>query len=137
MTVHPAITKLLSIGSEPLSSLVGADEAVQHVRRDPETGQFDAVSASLGGWASDLLADYDFRTCYPLAHAWQVTNTPLPPGVRLLPKMPFVCGGKYEVDNLYALNDVKGMQFRASMANQIRNLPDGAQIVLEVSPPIS
>src|SRR5207244_2392703 len=65
---------------------------------DPETGQIEVMSSSLGAWAHELLADYEFQTGYPLAHAWQVKNSPLPTGVRLLPKLPFVCGGKYEVD---------------------------------------
>ncbi|MGD9644213.1 MAG: hypothetical protein AB7U73_00785 [Pirellulales bacterium] len=40
-----------------------------------------------------------------------------------------VCvGGDYVLENLYALDDVKGMRFRASIANQIRDLPDGTKI---------
>jgi hypothetical protein len=51
--------------------------------------------------------------------------------MRLLPKTPFVCGGKYQLDNLYSVEEVKGMQFRASIANQIRDLPDGSDVVLK------
>lgn len=96
---------------------------------EPETGLFEAVADSLEAWARDVLAEPDFRTGYPLAHAWQVENGPLPQGVRLLPKMPFLCGGKYELENLYTLSDVEGMLFRASIAKQIRDLPDGSKIV--------
>lgn len=105
---------------------------------DPETGLFETMSSSLGGWANDVMADYHFRTGFRLAHEWQRRNAPLLPGMRLLPKMPFVCGGKYDVDNLYSLVDVNGMLFRASIANQIRNLPDGAEIVLGIdTPPVT
>ena len=99
---------------------------------DPETGAFEALRSSLGEWANDLMGDYEYRTGYPLAHTWQVENTPLRQGVRLLPKIPFVCGGKYEIKNLYPVDDLDGMRFRAAIANQIRNLPDGAQIVFDV-----
>lgn len=99
---------------------------------DPETGALEAKYDTLDAWASDLVADYKFRTGYPLAHTWQIQNAPLQPGTRLLPKVPFVCGGKYDVDNLYAIDDAQGMLFRASLANQIRDLPDGAQIVLDI-----
>jgi hypothetical protein len=98
---------------------------------DPETGLFDTVGSSLGEWANSLMADYEFRTGYPLAHEWQTKNGTLSPGMRLLPKMPFVCGGKYQVENLYSHSDVKGMLYRATIANQIRDLPDGAEIVLK------
>jgi len=98
---------------------------------DPETALFEAMSPSLDVWANEVMASYQFRTGFPLAHAWQIENTPLLPGMRLVPKIPFVCGGKYEVENLYSLADVEGMLFRASVANQIRNLPDGAEIVFK------
>jgi hypothetical protein len=104
---------------------------------DPETGLFERMSASISAWAEDLLSDYEFRSGYPLAHTWQVQNAPLTNGIRLLPKIPFVCGGKYEVENIFPLDEVKGMLFRASIANQIRNLPDGSQIVFDVSPPMT
>lgn len=101
---------------------------------DPETAAFEAMSSSLGEWASDVMADYQFRTGFPLAHAWQIKNSPLLPGNRLLPKIPFVCGGKYDVENLYSITDVKGMLFRASLANQVRGLPDGAKIIFKTEP---
>ncbi|MEZ6073144.1 MAG: hypothetical protein R3C10_23470 [Pirellulales bacterium] len=100
---------------------------------DPETGVFEEMSSSLGAWANDVMSDYEFRTGYPLAHEWQIGKAPLPLGMRLLPKTPFVCGGKYEVENLYSVADVKGMLFRASIANQIRDLPDGAEIVFKTT----
>lgn len=100
---------------------------------DPETGQSKAVSPSVEAWAEMVLSDYAFQTGFPIAHAWQLTNGPLKPGERLLPKVPFVCGGKYEVENLYLLDEVSGMTLRASLANQVYNLPDGAQIRLTIN----
>ena len=79
---------------------------------DPETGALEVSHSSLGEWAKDLLDGYEFRTGYPLAHSWQAENTPLQPGMRLLPKIPFVFGGKYEIENLYPVDDLKGMLFR-------------------------
>jgi hypothetical protein len=96
---------------------------------DPETGILEEMSSSLGEWATNVIADYQFRTGYALAHEWQIRNIPLMAGTRLLPKVPFICGGKYDVENLYPVADVEGMLFRASIANQIRELPDGTEIV--------
>ncbi len=101
---------------------------------DPETGLFDVISDSLSTWANDVMANFEIRTGYPLVHNWQTEHGPLPAGMRLLPKIPFVCGGKYEVENLYAAVDLKGMIFRASIANQIRDLPDGTKIVFKIMP---
>lgn len=99
---------------------------------DPETGLFETLGNSLDVWARIVTEDFDYRTGYPLAHAWQTQNHPLGHGTRLLPKLPFVLGGKYELNNLYVNNDVDGMVFRASVANQIRDVPDGGHIVLEI-----
>ena len=98
---------------------------------DPENGLFEAMNSSLAEWANNLISDYNFWTGYPLAHAWQMKKGILPKGMRLIPKTPFIFGGKYEVENLYSISDVKGMLFRESIANQIRDLPDGAEIVLK------
>lgn len=108
------------------------------VRRDgihsfePEAGQFEPIASSLEGWAQAILADYGVLTGASLAHEWQTTHGQLPAGARLLPKKPFIVGGEFAVDNLYKLDAVEGMRFRASLAVQVRDLPDGAQIQFEV-----
>jgi hypothetical protein len=99
---------------------------------NPETAIFEPMSSSLVSWAGELMSDYAFHTGFPLAHAWQDRNGSLSPGDRLLPATPFVCGGKFEVENLNAVDDVQGMSFRALLANNIRELPNGAEIVIKV-----
>jgi hypothetical protein len=99
---------------------------------NPETGEAQALASSLDGWARCLAEDYETLTGYPLAHAWQTRHGALAPGNRLVPKIPFVLGGEYNVANLHALDSAKSMLFRASIAVQIRDLPDGAQVQLQV-----
>lgn len=36
------------------------------------------------------------------------------------------------LDNLYLADAVEGMRFRADIASQIKELPDGAQIILNI-----
>jgi len=98
---------------------------------DPETSVLDHLCDSISDWARIVIDEPNLRTGYPLAHAWQIARGPLRPGERLLPKTPFVLGGKFEVENLYCSKDIKGMLFRASVANQIRDLPDGTQVTLK------
>jgi hypothetical protein len=99
---------------------------------DPETGETETVCSKIEDWAGLILADYEFRTGFPLAHSWQEQHGALPVGSRLLPKIPFVCGGQFAVKNLYLLDSTRGMKLRASLAQQIVNLPDGAKINFEV-----
>jgi hypothetical protein len=97
---------------------------------DPETGSFERIAESLEDWAGVILKDYELWTGYSLAHSWQTSQGTIPAGRRLVPMVPFVLGGQYEVSNLRATESLKGMRYRASIAVQIRNLPDGASVKL-------
>ena len=99
---------------------------------DPETGHIDKLATNFEGWADVILSNYRFLTGYPLAHEWQRANGKIASGVRLVPKRPFVAGGEFSLQNLYPLDAVAAMRLRASIAVQIRDLPDGAAIRLNV-----
>ena len=98
---------------------------------DAETGSKEWVANSLEGWAHSVLDNYNELTGFPLAHEWQKLYGPLPAGLRLVPKTPFVLGGDFSVSNLYALDAVKGMRLRGNIAVQLRDLPDGTEVTLE------
>lgn len=99
---------------------------------DPETGELASLAADLDDWAATVLKEYEVLTGYPLGHAWQEEHGALPEGQRLVPKVPFVLGGEFSVDNLHALDAVQGMKLRGSIASQIRDLPDGTEVVFSV-----
>ena len=106
----------------------------QIVSFDPESGEIEVIAQSIEEWASKLLLNYDLLTGFSAAHSWQLTHGPIPEGKRLLPKRPFILGGAYEESNLFAIDAVKGMQYRGELWQQIRDLPDGAQIRLKALP---
>jgi len=99
---------------------------------DPETGNSEEVSETLKDWARIVVDDCAYYTGYPVAHEWQVKNGALRPGTRLMPKIPFVCGGEFAVSNLALIEEREGMAFRASLARQIKDLPDGATINFKI-----
>ena len=99
---------------------------------DPETGETEFLARSLDEWCEIILDDYEVLTGAELAHQWQKENQQLLPSQRLLPKVPFVCGGAFETANLYAIDAAKGMEYRASIAKQIKDLPDGVSIKFKV-----
>jgi hypothetical protein len=101
---------------------------------DAETGKTRFVADSVENWARVVLADYEFETAYPLAKAWQAQEGPLPPTKRLAPKIPFVLGGEYAVRNFWVTDAVEGMRAKADVALQIKDLPDGARVKLNVGP---
>lgn len=99
---------------------------------DPETGELNYLTDSIEGWIEAIVNDYEILTGYPLAHQWQEQNGPIPARRRLLPKVPFVLGGEFKIENLYLVDAIEGMKFRADIANQIKNLPEGAEIKFNI-----
>ena len=99
---------------------------------DPETGNSEPCASTLEDWARTVLSEYACLTGYPIAHQWQKHNGPLHPGTRLVPKIPFVCGGEFSVSNLAAMEEAEAMAFRADLARQIRDLPDGAKVRFKI-----
>lgn len=101
---------------------------------DPETGDRKIIGTSLASWAKDLLSDFNVMTGYPIAHAWQLQYGVLPAGKRLIPKIPFVFGGEFNLSNLTLMDAIEGMEFRASLARQIHDLPDESRVRFVVGP---
>lgn len=99
---------------------------------DPETGESEWMAGSIEAWARLVLEDFEFLTGHSMAHEWQVAHGPLPEGHRLRPNLPFVLGGNFDVANLSAVDAAVGMRQRAGLAVQIRDLPDGTKVELEV-----
>lgn len=97
---------------------------------DPETGDAGRMCGSMEEWAKAILSDYDLWTGHALAREWQLRHGGLPNGMRLVPIVPFVMGGAFEISNLHLLDAVVGQRMRGEIAAQIRGLPDGAQVRL-------
>lgn len=99
---------------------------------DAETGEFKVTSQDFEDWAKRILEDNGLLTGYPLIHQWQERHGPIPIGTRLMPKWPFVLGGPYTLENLYALQSVSIMKSRGNLACQTKDLPDGTQIKFRI-----
>lgn len=100
---------------------------------DPETGGFDKLANNINEWCQMILSDYRVLTGYSLAHDWQVTNGEISQGYRLAPKIPFVAGGLFELDNLYLGKSFELLKARANIAIQIRDVPEGGSINLTLN----
>jgi hypothetical protein len=100
---------------------------------DPETGEAELFADDLSDWSARILADYRVLTGYPLGHVWQERHGALPRGRRLVPKIPFILGGAFEVENLYSAEPAEAIKFRGSVARQIHDLPDGTRVRLRTA----
>jgi hypothetical protein len=99
---------------------------------DPDDASIARSARDLEDWAGLALLDYSNMFGWRLAHDWQETFGPLAYGERLAPKVPFVLGGDFSIDNLYKGNALNLLGARANIANQILSLPDGAEIAIKI-----
>lgn len=95
---------------------------------DPETGESHKIADNLDAWAGEVLADRDYLTGHGLAHQWQKAHGRLPEGSRLIPKIPFVLQGEFDVSNLVAKSELEAITIRAQLASQLVGLKDGETI---------
>ncbi|MDQ1317853.1 MAG: hypothetical protein QG641_1161 [Candidatus Poribacteria bacterium] len=99
---------------------------------DIESAGIEIVSSDFAGWIKYIAEDIDYTTGRSLAQRWAKIHGSIPFGSRLCSKKPFILGGEYEVDNLYALSWEQNLLFKADIARQIKGLPDGTEIKFEV-----
>ncbi len=102
------------------------------VRWDPETGETESKGLSEGGWIAAMEDDPSVDAPVWLLQAWELANGALPLTQHLAPKVPFVLGGEFELGNMYAADAGSDLAWRAQLAQQIRDLPDGAEVTLHV-----
>jgi hypothetical protein len=99
-------------------------------RLDPESGALTRYSDSLEAWARKLLTNYDSETGWPVARDWQQRHGPLRRGFRLLPKMPFILGGDFVVDNMVEVPAREAMRKLGHLYEQVRGVPDGTPLTV-------
>lgn len=99
-----------------------------------EDGDRKIMNGSFKDWLATMENDSDFYTGYPYLHRWK-NSYQLRDDERLCPKIPFIIGGEYEMDNFYTCSFPNYIGINASIAKQIFDLPDGQEIKLAIIPP--
>lgn len=99
---------------------------------NPETGEQEPTGMTFGDWLARVRSDPGSEVPTWLLDDWQAAHGPLSPGDHLAPLVPFVLGGGYEVENLHATPGVADLRWRAQLAVQLQDLPDGTDVRLHV-----
>ncbi len=102
------------------------------VRWNPETGEHDRSGRALDEWLALVRSDASAEVPTWLLREWEAIHGPLPPNEHLAPSVPIVLGGSYALSNLYSIAAVADLRWRAQLAAQLRDLPDGADVRLHV-----
>jgi hypothetical protein len=97
-----------------------------------ESAELQPMGKDIEEWATCLLSRWGYWTGHSIAHEWQVRYGPLKSGHRLFPKVPFVLGGAFEIENLWEGLASDAIGFFGYIASQLRELPDGTRVELEL-----
>jgi hypothetical protein len=95
---------------------------------EAETAEIERLGSSIEQWIQLILDESKVRTGESLAIEWAEKFGPIPRGMRLVPKMPFVLGGEYTLDNLSLQDSVQAMRFRGHLARQLLDKPDKSKL---------
>ena len=96
-----------------------------------ETGEIEPLADSFLSWEKALISDLDYLTGVNLRNKYVTNNGgELKYSDRLCPKVPFVMGGEYEINNLYPLSLNDCLLVNYNIAKQVHDLPDGTPVIL-------
>lgn len=96
-----------------------------------ESGERQSMGNTFSEWLDVFVADRDYYTGQSYEQQWKLQHD-LPFDHRIMPKIPFIIGGDFEVSNFYTSAYPKYHSFNADFAKQIINLPDGQKIKLVI-----
>ncbi len=96
---------------------------------DSETGERKNLALNFSNWIDVIYSDFDYFIGLNVLKKWSSINA-LAFNERLYPKIPFIMGGEFAVDNLFAASFPNFIVDYANIAKQVFNLPDGTRIKL-------
>lgn len=128
----PLVKGLISFAQDVFGNQFCFDTANKHVVLFTiEDAGKTIMADSFNGWLDVLASDVDFYTGRPYAAKWLSANH-LAINQVICPKIPFVIGGDYKIDNFYAASFPDFLAFYADFAKQISQLPNGTKVSINV-----
>ena len=96
-----------------------------------ETGERESVASSYIDWINVLDDELEYFTGVNVLRTWLSDNL-FKFDQRLCPKIPFIMGGEFKVNNLYAGTFPEYIKANSNIAKQVYNLPDGTKVKLNI-----
>jgi hypothetical protein len=96
-----------------------------------ETGGREVLAKGFKEWLDVLTADLEYYTGMSYEKEWKDKYS-ISLNERLQPKIPFVIGGDYTIDNFYVNGYPAYLLYNADISKQIINLKDGEKVNLKI-----
>lgn len=97
-------------------------------RLDIESGKWENMAIDFREFYRVVCDRPNYYTGEKVLNEWESKNGELREGFRLRPKLPFVAGGEYIAENLFADHWRDNLRAGYQLYVQIRNLPDGTPV---------
>ncbi|HEX7154164.1 MAG TPA: hypothetical protein VF618_21935 [Thermoanaerobaculia bacterium] len=95
---------------------------------DPETAAVEWMGRNLEEWGDTISKRFEHFTRFGVVHRWQTAFGPIPDGVHLVPRLPVVRGGSYDVANFLLTDAVTSLRMRARLAITVDQAADGTSL---------
>ena len=122
------------VGENDFGNLMVKDSDGRYWRLCPEELSCEVVAETRGD-LDKLSIDQEFLSDWymgPLVEQARETCGPLPEGRKYCLKIPAVLGGAYSRDNIGTISLLELIDVSGDIAQQIKDLPDGAKVRLRV-----
>ncbi|QPB41637.1 hypothetical protein [Rodentibacter haemolyticus] len=100
---------------------------------DFESGDLEFMGNTLEDFSKELIINYNYYTGYSIAKQWMETQSVVSFNDVLMPKIPFILGGEYSINNLYMSNIYESIQLKQYIYNKTKESEDGEKIKLTLS----
>jgi hypothetical protein len=124
------------VATNPFGNVIVRATDGAYWRICPEEWSCEQVARNEDDYTA-LSSEEEFRTDWEMARLVQLAREklgPLPEGRCYCLKQPAVIGGSYEAANLETISLDELIAFSGDMAEQIKDVPDGGQIQIEIVP---
>ena len=96
-----------------------------------ETGEREIISSGFSDWINLLHEKLEYFTGMNTLQSW-ILNNEFYFNQRLYPAIPFIMGGEYKINNLFASALPDYLKAYANITRQVDNLPDGTPVKLNI-----
>ena len=122
------------VAENDFGNLVVRDFSGRYWRICPEELACEVIAGDRAAYDA-LVQDPEFITDWTmdaLVQAAQASLGPLAPGQKYSLATPAILGGRYETSNIKTISLIELIRFSGDVGFQIKDLPDGTEIVIKV-----
>jgi len=98
-----------------------------------ETGDIKFLAKYFDDLLEVIYHNLSYYSGMELIAEWVKRNNKFTASDRFTPKIPFVLGGDYTIDNIYSMNSILNIRYNANIAKQVHNIPDGTNFKIEIT----